>query len=120
MRGTLASAGRDLQLREPDSASGRRAFRRPRQGGRRRRRAAFWTSRSRRPTTSEHAGQAGIDTILLLSPTTTDDRLKKAAALGSGFLYAISPPWGHRRTRSNCRRGAVRWSNESGARVRCQ
>jgi tryptophan synthase alpha chain len=32
----------------------------------------------------------GIDTILLLSPTTTEERLKKAAALGSGFLYAIS------------------------------
>ena len=32
----------------------------------------------------------GIDTILLLSPTTSDERLKKAAALGSGFLYAIS------------------------------
>jgi tryptophan synthase alpha chain len=32
----------------------------------------------------------GIDTILLLSPTTTDARLRKAAALGSGFLYAIS------------------------------
>lgn len=32
----------------------------------------------------------GIDTILLLSPTTSDDRLRKAAALGSGFLYAIS------------------------------
>ena len=32
----------------------------------------------------------GIDTILLLSPTTTDDRLRQAAALGSGFLYAIS------------------------------
>jgi tryptophan synthase alpha chain len=32
----------------------------------------------------------GIDTILLLSPTTTDTRLRKAAALGSGFLYAIS------------------------------
>jgi len=32
----------------------------------------------------------GIDTILLLSPTTTEDRLRKAAALGSGFLYAIS------------------------------
>jgi tryptophan synthase alpha chain len=31
-----------------------------------------------------------IDTILLLSPTTTDDRLRRAAALGSGFLYAIS------------------------------
>jgi tryptophan synthase alpha chain len=32
----------------------------------------------------------GIDTILLLSPTTTDARIRKAAALGSGFLYAIS------------------------------
>lgn len=32
----------------------------------------------------------GIDTILLLSPTTSDERLRKAAALGSGFLYAIS------------------------------
>jgi tryptophan synthase alpha chain len=32
----------------------------------------------------------GIDTILLLSPTTTDERLRKAARLGSGFLYAIS------------------------------
>jgi len=35
-------------------------------------------------------GKRGIDTILLLSPTTSDERLKKAAALGSGFLYAIS------------------------------
>ena len=35
-------------------------------------------------------GARGIDTILLLSPTTTDVRLRKAAALGSGFLYAIS------------------------------
>ncbi len=32
----------------------------------------------------------GIDTILLLSPTTTDERLRKAADLGTGFLYAIS------------------------------
>jgi tryptophan synthase alpha chain len=32
----------------------------------------------------------GIDTILLLSPTTTDERLRKAAGLGTGFLYAIS------------------------------
>ena len=32
----------------------------------------------------------GIDTILLLSPTTTDDRLRRAGSLGSGFLYAIS------------------------------
>jgi len=33
---------------------------------------------------------AGIDTIFLLSPTTTDARIKKAAELGSGFLYGIS------------------------------
>jgi tryptophan synthase alpha chain len=32
----------------------------------------------------------GIDTILLLSPTTSDARLRKAADLGSGFLYVIS------------------------------
>jgi tryptophan synthase alpha chain len=32
----------------------------------------------------------GIDTIFLLSPTTTDARIRKAADLGSGFLYAIS------------------------------
>ena len=32
----------------------------------------------------------GIDTILLLSPTTTDERLRRVAFLGSGFLYAIS------------------------------
>jgi tryptophan synthase alpha chain len=31
-----------------------------------------------------------IDTIFLLSPTTSDARIRKAAALGSGFLYAIS------------------------------
>jgi tryptophan synthase alpha chain len=33
---------------------------------------------------------SGIDTIFLLSPTTTDVRIEKAAALGSGFLYGIS------------------------------
>jgi len=32
----------------------------------------------------------GIDTILLLSPTTSEARLREAARLGSGFLYAIS------------------------------
>src|SRR5688500_16998479 len=35
-------------------------------------------------------GSRGIDTILLLSPTTSDERLRQAAKLGSGFLYAIS------------------------------
>jgi tryptophan synthase alpha chain len=32
----------------------------------------------------------GIDTIFLLSPTTADHRIGRAAALGSGFLYGIS------------------------------
>ena len=32
----------------------------------------------------------GIDMIFLLSPTTTDVRLKEAARLGKGFLYGIS------------------------------
>jgi tryptophan synthase alpha chain len=45
----------------------------------------------------EEAGQfrdavksAGMDTIFLLSPTTTDARIRRAAELGSGFLYGIS------------------------------
>jgi len=33
---------------------------------------------------------AGIDTIFLLSPTTSDERITRAAALGGGFLYGIS------------------------------
>ena len=34
--------------------------------------------------------KAGLDTIFLLSPTTTPERLARAAALGRGFLYGIS------------------------------
>src|SRR5262245_26170594 len=33
---------------------------------------------------------SGLDTIFLLSPTTTEARIRKAAELGSGFLYGIS------------------------------
>ena len=33
---------------------------------------------------------AGLDTIFLLSPTTTEARIGKAAELGRGFLYGIS------------------------------
>jgi tryptophan synthase alpha chain len=32
----------------------------------------------------------GLDTIFLLSPTTTDVRIRRASELGSGFLYGIS------------------------------
>ncbi|MGE0813907.1 MAG: tryptophan synthase subunit alpha [Vicinamibacterales bacterium] len=45
----------------------------------------------------EEAGEAraafaaeGLDTIFLLSPTTSTERIRRAAALGSGFLYGIS------------------------------
>lgn len=33
---------------------------------------------------------AGIDPIFLLSPTTTDERIRASAAMGRGFLYVIS------------------------------
>ena len=33
---------------------------------------------------------AGLDPIFLISPTTTDDRIGRAAEMGSGFLYVIS------------------------------
>jgi tryptophan synthase alpha chain len=33
---------------------------------------------------------AGLDMIFLLSPTTTDERIRLAETLGSGFLYGIS------------------------------
>lgn len=39
-----------------------------------------------RATLVEH----GLDMIFMLSPTTTDARIAKAAALGRGFLYGIS------------------------------
>ncbi len=38
----------------------------------------------------ETLAASGIDTIFLLSPTTTDARIARAAELGSGFLYGIS------------------------------
>ncbi|HKV40066.1 MAG TPA: tryptophan synthase subunit alpha [Blastocatellia bacterium] len=33
---------------------------------------------------------AGIDTIFLVAPTSTDERIKRAATAGSGFIYAVS------------------------------
>lgn len=33
---------------------------------------------------------AGLDPIFLISPTTTDERIRRSAELGSGFLYVIS------------------------------
>jgi tryptophan synthase alpha chain len=38
----------------------------------------------------ETLAASGLDTIFLLSPTTTDARIRRAAELGRGFLYGIS------------------------------
>jgi tryptophan synthase alpha chain len=38
----------------------------------------------------ELLGNQRLDTIFLLSPTTTDERIRRAGKLGSGFLYGIS------------------------------
>jgi tryptophan synthase alpha chain len=38
----------------------------------------------------ETLAEAGLDTIFLLSPTTTDARIRRASELGRGFLYGIS------------------------------
>ena len=38
----------------------------------------------------ETLAASGIDTIFLLSPTTTPERIRTAASLGSGFLYGIT------------------------------
>lgn len=34
--------------------------------------------------------EAGLDPIFLISPTTTDERIRRSSELGSGFLYVIS------------------------------
>ena len=41
-------------------------------------------------STVELLDARGLDTIFLLSPTTTDARLKEVAALGRGYLYYVS------------------------------
>ena len=38
----------------------------------------------------ESATQAGINTIFVVAPSTTDERLKKVAGITSGFIYAAS------------------------------
>ena len=91
LRDDPAAAGRDLQLRQPDPAARGRAVRGSRPGGGRGRRAgAGPADRGGRRVPRADGGARAIDTILLVSPTTSDHRLRRAAALGSGFLYAIS------------------------------
>ncbi len=37
-----------------------------------------------------HARQNGLDTVFLVSPTTTQDRIKRLSAASSGFVYYVS------------------------------
>jgi tryptophan synthase alpha chain len=38
----------------------------------------------------DHLRPAGIDTVFLVAPTSTDDRIRLAAKVSSGFIYAVS------------------------------
>ncbi len=38
----------------------------------------------------KHARQRGIDTVFMLAPTSTPDRVKKVAKAGRGFIYYVS------------------------------
>ena len=83
-------ADRHLQLRQSDTPDGPRPFVR----GARRPASTGCLTLDMPPEEGEalrtaFAG-AGIDTIFLLSPTTTVERIRRAATLGSGFLYGIS------------------------------
>ncbi len=49
------------------------------------------TIRSRRRNRcARRCVDAGLDPIFLISPTTSEERIRKSAALGAGFLYVIS------------------------------
>jgi tryptophan synthase alpha chain len=39
---------------------------------------------------TRHAKSSSLDTIFLLAPTSTDDRIKKVARASSGFIYYVS------------------------------
>ena len=103
--GRAARAGRDLQLRQPDPAPRRRAVCRP--GRATPAWTACWcsTCRSRKPATfATMLAARGIDTILLLSPTTT----RRAAAAGRVARQRLSlrdlAPRRDRRARPDRRR----------------
>ena len=90
MRAAHRDADRALQLRQSAAPHGLRRFadgpRPPASTA-----CSRSTCRSKRPRSSATCSAShGLDTIFLLSPTTTAERISAAAALGSGFLYGIS------------------------------
>ena len=78
---------------------------------------ACWrsTCRSRRPGRCRRGSRpTAIDTIFLVSPTTTDERLRRAGELGSGFLYGISRLGRDRHPRRRRRPARKRWRRACG------
>ena len=68
----------------------------------------------------ETLAAAGLDTIFLLSPTTTDARIRKAAELGRGFPVRDLAAGRDRRARSRRRRAPKRWCGGFARRRRCR
>ena len=104
----------------PVLQDGRRRVRRSRARGRCRWRARARPADRRSRGFRDAMAARDIDMIFLLSPTTTDARMKEAAKLGRGFLYGISRlgVTGTRDTVADGARGAGR--AECGPRRRCR
>ena len=61
----------------------------------------------------------GLDTVFLVAPTSTDERVAMIAECSSGFLYLISRT-GVTGERDRCRRICRRWRGGCGARRNCR
>ena len=84
-------ADRAVHLRESGRPHGRRRRSRAKRGTPASTACCCSTTRSRRPSRSRQPlVDAGLDPIFLISPTTTDERIRRSAELGGGFLYVIS------------------------------
>ena len=101
LRGTLdvvravRTRGRDadraVHLCEPGVRMDAAAFARDGQGrGGRRRADPRLSGRGGRSRCARPLVDAGLDPIFLISPTTSDARIRRSAELGRGFLYVIS------------------------------
>ena len=114
-------ADRHLQLREPDAADGRS------RRSRARRRDAGVDGVLALDLPIEEAGDfretlaaAGIDTIFLLSPTTTDARIATGGGAGQRLPVRDFAARRHRRARRRSRPARRRWCGASARTRRCR
>ena len=115
-------ADRALHLRQPGRPHGRRRRSPAKAGGRRRRRrAASSTTRSKRPSRcAQPLVDAGLDPIFLISPTTTDERIRRSARARARVPLRDLPAGrdGHARRAGRRRRAAA--GARAGACRRCR